>query len=130
MLAEDFDGACQEAMAAGGDLGILEGRTLALIHPAAMFFLFGATGWAGYLGWQHRRTRTIGEEISALKKALPAPAEGAAAPSTPEIDALVAVRSHRANHVTSGSASDSWENLSPRTLSWRRNRVWWRCCST
>lgn len=78
-------------MAAGGDLGILEGRTLALIHPAVMFFLFGATGWAGYLGWQHRRTRTIGEEISELKKALPAPAEGAAAPSTPEIDAMVAV---------------------------------------
>jgi hypothetical protein len=79
-------------MAAGGDLGILEGRTLALIHPIVMFGLFGATGYAGYLGWQHRRTRTIGEEISALKKALPVPAEGAAPSSTKEIDALVAVR--------------------------------------
>jgi len=86
-------------MAKGGDLGILEGRTLALIHPVTMAFLFGATGYAGYLGWQHRRTRTIGEEISALKKALPVPAEGAAAVSTPEIDALAAVRSHRCNHA-------------------------------
>lgn len=42
-------------MAKGGELGILEGRTGALIHPAIMFFLFFATGYTGYLGYQWRR---------------------------------------------------------------------------
>ena len=42
-----------------------------------MLFFFGYTLYAGYLGWQYRRIRTIGDEISALKKTLPAPIEGA-----------------------------------------------------
>lgn len=40
------------AMAAGGEYGILEGRTLALIHPAVMGFLFAYTCYAGWLGFQ------------------------------------------------------------------------------
>ena len=55
-----------DAFAKGGELGILEGRTIALIHPATMFSLLAATGYIGYLGWQWRRVRTIGEEISEL----------------------------------------------------------------
>merc|ERR1711904_148592 len=55
-------------------LGILEGRTIALLHPAMMFFLLGATTWSGYLGWQWRRVRTIQVEINELKARLPAPA--------------------------------------------------------
>ena len=70
----------QDALAAGGAYGILEGRTGALVHPALMFFLFGATGFTGYLGWQWRRVRTIPDEVAQLKALLPkAPATGASA---------------------------------------------------
>ncbi|KAK4802652.1 hypothetical protein SAY86_000855 [Trapa natans] len=58
----------KDALAAGGEFGILEGRTLALIHPAVMGGLFVYTLWAGYLGWQWRRVRTIQTEINELKK--------------------------------------------------------------
>ncbi|XP_024375353.1 uncharacterized protein [Physcomitrium patens] len=67
----------QDAYAAGGEYGILEGRTLALIHPVVMLAFFVATGWAGYLGWQWRRVRTIQDEINELKKQVPAAVEGA-----------------------------------------------------
>lgn len=72
----------QDAYAAGGEYGILEGRIFSLIHPAVMITLFGATGYAGYLGWQWRRVRTIQDEINELKKQAPAvAAEGQAVPS-------------------------------------------------
>ncbi|XP_021748053.1 uncharacterized protein LOC110713916 [Chenopodium quinoa] len=58
----------QDALAVEGQLGILEGRTAALIHPAVMSGLFVYTLWAGYLGWQWRRIRTIQNEINELKK--------------------------------------------------------------
>ncbi|OEL21675.1 hypothetical protein BAE44_0017307 [Dichanthelium oligosanthes] len=59
-----------EAMAAGGEFGILEGRSFALLHPLVMGGLFAYTLWAGYLGWQWRRVRTIQDEINELKKQL------------------------------------------------------------
>ncbi|EEF29051.1 conserved hypothetical protein [Ricinus communis] len=58
----------KDAFAVGGEFGILEGKTFALIHPAVMGLLFFYTLWAGYLGWQWRRVRTIQNEISELKK--------------------------------------------------------------
>ncbi|RVW95419.1 hypothetical protein CK203_028723 [Vitis vinifera] len=58
----------KDALAVGGEFGILEGRTLALIHPIVMGSLFFYTLWAGYLGWQWRRVRTIQNEINELKK--------------------------------------------------------------
>ncbi|XP_074279641.1 uncharacterized protein LOC141604946 [Silene latifolia] len=58
----------QDALAAGGEFGLLEGRSLALIHPIVMGGLFAYTLWAGYLGWQWRRVRTIQNEITELKK--------------------------------------------------------------
>lgn len=58
----------QEALAVGGEFGILEGRTFALIHPIVMGGLFFYTLWAGYLGWQWRRVRTTQNEINELKK--------------------------------------------------------------
>ncbi|XP_051145213.1 uncharacterized protein LOC127261081 [Andrographis paniculata] len=58
----------QNAAAAGGEFGILEGRSFALIHPIVMSGLFLYTLYAGYLGWQWRRVRTIQEEINQLKK--------------------------------------------------------------
>lgn len=51
----------------GGEFGILEGRSFALIHPIVMGGLFVYTLYAGYLGWQWRRVRTIQEEITELK---------------------------------------------------------------
>ncbi|CAL4890354.1 unnamed protein product [Urochloa decumbens] len=59
-----------DAVAAGGEFGILEGRSFALVHPLVMGGLFAYTLWAGYLGWQWRRVRTIQDEINDLKKQL------------------------------------------------------------
>ena len=36
-----------------------------------MGFLFGASAFTGYLGWQWRRARTIPEEVALLKASLP-----------------------------------------------------------
>lgn len=58
----------QDALAVEGQFGLLEGRTAALIHPAVMGGLFLYTLWAGYLGWQWRRIRTLQNEINELKK--------------------------------------------------------------
>ena len=64
----------QDALAAGGEFGIFEGRTFALIHPIVLGGLFFYTLYAGYLGWQWRRVRTIQNDINELKKQLkPAP---------------------------------------------------------
>lgn len=68
------------ALAVGGELGILEGRSFALLHPLIMGGLFAYTLWAGYLGWQWRRVRTVQDEINALKKQLK-PAAAAATPA-------------------------------------------------
>lgn len=58
----------KDAVAVGGELGILEGRSFALLHPIVMGGLFFYTLWAGYLGWQWRRVRTTQNEITELKK--------------------------------------------------------------
>ena len=59
---------------------------MSLLHPAMMFFLFGATGYTGWLGLRWRRTREIPDLVKALKAQLPkaAPAvDGAAATPRP-----------------------------------------------
>lgn len=72
------------ALAAGGEYGILEGRTIALIHPAVMGSLFAGSVYAGYLGLQWRRTRTIGDDIKALKAQAPkVPVAAGDAPAAP-----------------------------------------------
>jgi len=63
--------AANDAMAKGGEFGILEGRTAALVHPFFLGGLWFATAYAGYLGWQWRRVRTTGNEIAELKASLP-----------------------------------------------------------
>mmetsp|Transcript_5287 Transcript_5287/g.11580 ORF Transcript_5287/g.11580 Transcript_5287/m.11580 type:complete len:264 (-) Transcript_5287:454-1245(-) len=73
----------QSALAKDGEYGILEGRTIALIHPAVMGVLFFGTLYAGYLGYQWKRTREVGEEIRELKKQLPAPAADGAPVQSP-----------------------------------------------
>jgi len=97
----------QSAMAAGGEFGILEGRSAALLHPLVMGILFVATGYAGYLGWQWRRTRTIGEEIKALKAQVPkvavsAGGEEAPAPPSPLDGQIKALEKDRKELVAGG----------------------------
>ena len=48
------------AMAKDGAFGLLEGTSAALVHPAVMFALLGASLYAAYLGFQWRRTREVG----------------------------------------------------------------------
>ncbi|XP_022759598.1 uncharacterized protein LOC111305978 [Durio zibethinus] len=67
-LALPFFLGTKEALAVNGEFGILEGRSFALIHPIVMGSLFFYTLWAGYLGWQWRRVRTVQTEINELKK--------------------------------------------------------------
>ncbi|KAG8363233.1 hypothetical protein BUALT_Bualt19G0000800 [Buddleja alternifolia] len=82
----------QDAVAVGGQFGILEGRSFALIHPIVMSGLFVYTLYAGYLGWQWRRVRTTQDEINELKKQVkPPPAaavavtpDGTPAPAAPQ----------------------------------------------
>lgn len=57
------------AMAA--DWGIFEGKTLSLLHPAMMAGMLGLSVSTALLGFDWRRQRTIGDEISALKKQIP-----------------------------------------------------------
>lgn len=59
------------AMAAGPDWGIFEGRTGSLLHPLTMGSLLLFSLYTGFLGLQWRRQRTLGDEISSLKKQLP-----------------------------------------------------------
>lgn len=59
------------AMAAGPDWGIFEGKTLSLLHPAMMAGMLGLSASTALLGFDWRRQRTIGDEISTLKKQLP-----------------------------------------------------------
>ncbi len=33
---------------------LLTGKTVSLVHPVIMIFLFGSTAWTGWLGWQWR----------------------------------------------------------------------------
>lgn len=74
---------------------ILKGTTAALIHPFVMIALFAGTGYAGYLGWQWRRVRTIGDEIKGLKALIPKPTGDEPAPASPltqQVEALEKVR--------------------------------------
>ncbi|XP_031496753.1 uncharacterized protein LOC116261939 [Nymphaea colorata] len=76
----------ENALAADGEFGLLEGRSFALVHPIVMGGLFLYTLWAGYLGWQWRRVRTIQNEINDLKKQVkPAASEGEASAEPPKL---------------------------------------------
>jgi len=57
--------------AAGPDWGIFEGRTGSLLHPIVMASMFLFSLSTGYLGFQIRRQRGIGDEIKELKKSVP-----------------------------------------------------------
>ncbi|PSC70229.1 plant F21F14-40 [Micractinium conductrix] len=74
---------------------LIKGRTFSLIHPAMMFFLFGSSVWAGWLGLQWRHTRELATTIKEKKAQLPAPDADGNRPASPlaaEITALEAER--------------------------------------
>ncbi|GAU13684.1 hypothetical protein TSUD_347880 [Trifolium subterraneum] len=108
----------KDALAVGGEFGIFEGRTFALIHPIVLGGLFFYTLYAGYLGWQWRRVRTIQNDINELKKQVkPAPVtpDGKSVESSPpspvelQIQKLTEERkelikgSYRDKHFNAGS---------------------------
>lgn len=59
------------AMADSPDWGIFEGRTGSLLHPLMMGGLLLFSVKTALLGFDWRRQRTIGDEISELKKRIP-----------------------------------------------------------
>jgi Protein of unknown function (DUF4079) len=61
----------QVVLADSPDWGIFEGRIGSLLHPIAMGSMFLFSLYTAFLGFQWRRQRTLGDEISALKKSLP-----------------------------------------------------------
>lgn len=61
----------QMALADSPDWGLFEGKIGSLLHPITMGGLFLFSLYTGYLGFQWRRQRTIGEEITTLKKSIP-----------------------------------------------------------
>jgi hypothetical protein len=62
----------QVALADSPDWGVFEGRIGSLLHPVAMSSLLLLSMYTAYLGFQWRRQRTLGDEISTLKKSIPA----------------------------------------------------------
>ena len=61
----------QAASADSPNWGIFEGRTGSILHPLTMGSLFGLSLYTAFLGFQWRRQRTLGDDISALKKRMP-----------------------------------------------------------
>lgn len=59
------------ANAAGPDWGLFEGKTGSLLHPVMMFGMLTLSASTALLGFEWRRQRTLGGEISDLKKTLP-----------------------------------------------------------
>mmetsp|Transcript_15963 Transcript_15963/g.28634 ORF Transcript_15963/g.28634 Transcript_15963/m.28634 type:complete len:365 (+) Transcript_15963:92-1186(+) len=78
--------------AKGGEFGALEGGVPALVHPVMMGGLYLTTLYAGFLGWQWRRVRTLGDEINELKNQKPTLKSGksVAFPIGPLLDELKA----------------------------------------
>merc|ERR1719390_537406 len=97
LAASPFAAFAQEALAQDGEFGVLEGRSAALVHPIFLGIMYVTTIYAGYVGWQWRKVRTVGEEIQELKKsgADPETANGEAVtpnPNQTKIDELTKER--------------------------------------
>jgi hypothetical protein len=98
----------EAAHASGGEFGILEGRSAALLHPIGFGAMYAISLYAGWLGLQWRRVRTVGDEITELKKTLPADAEAAAgSAAAKQIDELTATR----KELVAGKFKDKHANM-------------------
>ncbi|EIE24936.1 hypothetical protein COCSUDRAFT_14062 [Coccomyxa subellipsoidea C-169] len=92
---------------------LLTGKTVSLIHPAVMLFLFGSTAWTGWLGWQWRRARTIPAEVKELKAQLPKPDAEGNRPSSP-LEQQIAELEETRKVLTKGGYRDkhwNWGSL-------------------
>ncbi len=69
----------QEALAKGGEYGLLEGRIGSMMHPLTMLALFGTSVYSGYLGLQWRNLREIGEKLKQLNSDIPKLSSGMSA---------------------------------------------------
>jgi len=69
----------EAALAKGGAYGIWEGRIVSMAHPFVMAVLYTASAFAAFTGWQWRRLREIGGEITELKAELKGPKAAIAA---------------------------------------------------
>ena len=114
LAASPFAAFAQEALAKDGEFGVLEGRSAALVHPIFLGIMYVTTIYAGYVGWQWRKVRTVGEEIQELKKsgADPETANGEAVtpnPNQTKIDELTKERkeliagNYKEKHFNAGS---------------------------
>ena len=98
----------------GGDNHLLTGQLVSLLHPAIMLFLFGATGYTGWLGLRWRRTREIPDLLRALKAQLPAaPADGAPRPPSPLDGQISELEAERKALIASGARDKhfNWGSL-------------------
>ncbi|XP_009794986.1 uncharacterized protein [Nicotiana sylvestris] len=113
----------KDAFAVGGEFGIFEGRTIALIHPTVMAGLFVYTLYAGYLGWQWRRVRTTQNEINELKKQvkpLPVTPEGTPVqpPKPSPVEARIQQLTEERKELIKGSYRDKHFNAGSILLAW------------
>eukprot|EP00899_Mesostigma_viride_P018873 jgi/Mesvir1/26988/Mv20699-RA.1 len=97
-------------MATGGEFGLLEGRSFALVHPIIMAVLFFATGYAGFLGYQWRRVRTIQDEVNELKKQLPPKAADGTQPASP-VEAQITELTETRKELIKGNFRDRHFNM-------------------
>lgn len=64
----DLAALAQQAAAANGELGLLEGKAVALVHPLLMAGLYLTTLYTGYQGLKWREVRTVGDDLKALQE--------------------------------------------------------------
>merc|ERR1712070_729713 len=70
ILATAAVGLPEDALASGGQYGLAEGRIISLAHPVVMGGCFLLSLGSAYTGYQWRRIRDIGAEITDLKATL------------------------------------------------------------
>jgi hypothetical protein len=58
----------QQAAAANAEYGLLEGKGVALVHPAMMLGLYLTTLYTGYQGLKWREVRTLGDDMKPLQE--------------------------------------------------------------
>lgn len=99
----------EEAFAKGGEFGVLEGRTAALVHPFFLATMYFTSLYAGYLGLQWKKVRTVGEEIQELKKQGQREGDDASNANQTKIDELTKERkelvagNYKEKHFNAGS---------------------------
>ena len=104
---------CEPAHAIGREYGIIEGQIFSLMHPAFMFFLLGASLYAGYLGFQWRRIRDLASEIKDLKAQRDASApksEEGATPVASPLDAPISALEKERKDLIGQKLNDKHHN--------------------